>query len=607
MRVLYGYSFRRSYIAVTVNLLTSGVLCFAVCLFHSLSAIDTVFQFKIRTMADKDSGDERPTEAAASIPAKNLRKRKAASPSSKKARPTRLPTDLGEIASMEKQISKQLNGLDIDRNLSLRVVKAALVIQKEYLERKVSQDAAVGLPAIRRQICKLFSISPTSYCAIMQSYFGNQTVYTSGKGGEGRSGNTMKKQTRIPEAKALEVKVREFVRMQRKLRKRITGRQVLDFLVSENHLEVQKTDDGQYEKRSLSTAHRQVSRWLQRRYYQRGKRTGTLVQEKSVITLRNHYLQRFFENRAKPPQIRLREVYVDEGYIHQNYHRRDDSIWDPADDQDLQFSHIPGENGRCYFLAAMQGADPRADKKNPSFLLENAGLVEGSVWVACPEISVGSPVQQNSGHHDDKVFNGLSFVHWWTENLLPNLNQPSIIYLNKNHLINIEQVPTPAKMRKPECMEYLKKKGVAFDNASTLQEFKKLVQNCIDSTDNTDIVRLAQSAGHGVVFTPPHHSDFQPMGLLSSLIIGNVGRQRTSRTTLQNVHDRLVAEFDNLLTTGHESITQMIDFCAHMADQIFEEMDDDDGNESAASNLDSDDDFDYAHNPPGILAGSKMI
>ena len=41
-------------------------------------------------------------------------------------------------------------------------------------------------------------------------------------------------------------------------------------------------------------------------------------------------------------------VYMDESYIHKNYHRHDDSLFDPNDEQDLE--RIAQHKRKHYFL-----------------------------------------------------------------------------------------------------------------------------------------------------------------------------------------------------------------------------------------------------------------
>ncbi|KAG7338657.1 hypothetical protein IV203_020721 [Nitzschia inconspicua] len=111
----------------------------------------------------------------------------------------------------------------------------------------------------------------------------------------------------------------------------------------------------------------------------------------------------------KPPQrIRLREVYLGESYIHEHYHRNDDSLWDPNDDQDIQYSKAPAKGKRYCFAAAIQGPDPRVVQHDGGLAKERkAGLVPNTLWAYCPQ-SRGA----NTGDYH-KFFDGENFVNWW--------------------------------------------------------------------------------------------------------------------------------------------------------------------------------------------------
>ena len=61
-----------------------------------------------------------------------------------------------------------------------------------------------------------------------------------------------------------------------------------------------------------------------------------LVLRADIAVKRDVYLQEFFGNRSLSKEQRLREVYLDELYIHEHYHRFEDSLWDLTDDQDVK-------------------------------------------------------------------------------------------------------------------------------------------------------------------------------------------------------------------------------------------------------------------------------
>jgi hypothetical protein len=122
----------------------------------------------------------------------------------------RIPTDAGTLQEHISYCKKQLNGVDVDRALSLRVLSAAFTMQLEYLTKIPS--GPVERPAIRDRICSMFKISAPTFGSIKNEFLGNnKTIYVSSRGG-----NTTRKVTRIRCTKRTMIKVREFIREKRK-------------------------------------------------------------------------------------------------------------------------------------------------------------------------------------------------------------------------------------------------------------------------------------------------------------------------------------------------------------------------------------------------------
>lgn len=554
-------------------------------------------------MSDNDD-DFIPIEASADTPpAQNLRRRPpqditevVPARTAKKPRyvanttQTRISTNLRSVAALKKALTKQLRGTDITESLSLRVCRAAHSMQEDYLreKRKCSkQNGRKVKPAkIRDRVCNLFGISASTYSSILTMYLKDRTVYVSGKYGDGRSGNRSAKETRIPDTRAVQIRVREFVRGKRAKRERVTARQVLDFLAVADLIVVETNEEGVMDPKAFQAAIRSVQRWLQKNSYNRGRRTGNLVMKESVILHKHRYLRRFWANRNAPPEERLREVMLDESYIHQHYHRNDDSLWDPSDDQDIQVGKAPAKGRRYCFAAAIQGSNPRVAVTIEA--KDKAGLVDGTVWAFCP--------QKTADHQGDyhKVFNGKNFVAWFRDSLLPNLQQPSLIMMDnaKYHLVYGDDVPKPSKMKKEECLTYLQSKQVVIPENASAVELKALVKKYVQENVLIECERLAKEKGHEVLLTPPYHSDLQPIELLWAMVKGTVGRQYNNETTLELVHQRLMAEFDRVLTSGHDSVAAMIENCAEKSLKFFREMeqDDVDGEDDVDNDLDDNDD-----------------
>ncbi|RHY72183.1 hypothetical protein DYB26_014629 [Aphanomyces astaci] len=57
------------------------------------------------------------------------------------------------------------------------------------------------------------------------------------------------------------------------------------------------------------------------------------------------------------------------------------------------------------------------------------------------------------------------------------------------------------------------------------------------------VVSMARARGHDVVFTPPHHSDLQPIEMMGSKVMCDVGVQNTVDTTFADVRSRLDVAF----------------------------------------------------------------
>jgi transposase len=498
-------------------------------------------------------------------------KRSAATvPQVHRAQSVRFPTNLRSIVGMKKHIVKLLKGQDVDANLSVRVLAVGLGMQEDYLlaKKKKEKKNSSGVPAprIRETLCKQFHISNTTATNIIREYLINKRIYVTGKFEIGRSGNLSSKDSRIPRTEGLLVAVRNFVRSHRLRRERVTCRQVLDFMVENKHVTVAVDESGQFEAKAFNAAYRAVQRWVKEfAGYKQGRRVGNLVPTKENIAKKHFYLRRLFDNRSLPPGERKREVYTDESYIHEHYNRNDDSIWDPNDEQDVMTSKAKHKGRRYCFVAAIQGPNPTTPDSGA--VGDMAGLVPGSVWAFSP--------RNTQGHQGDyhKVFNGDNYLQWWTNKLLSNLTQPSIIILDnaKYHCSLGKQVPKWSSMKKNEAREFLEQKGVAFDPGMSAVEMKQLVRTWIAQNEKAEIIRQAEKSGHEVLFTPPYHSDLQPIELVWASVKGRVGRQYSVDTTLSMVHERLTRAFGEL-EDEHDAVLGMIEKCAKTAKVFYDEI-----------------------------------
>lgn len=68
------------------------------------------------------------------------------------------------------------------------------------------------------------------------------------------------------------------------------------------------------------------------------------------------------------------------------------------------------------------------------------------------------------------------------------------------------------------------------------------------------IVTMARARGHMVRFTPPHHSDLQPIETVWAIVKGEVGHHYTSATTFKEIRDRLEMAFARLQVSWFPSV-----------------------------------------------------
>jgi transposase len=523
--------------------------------------------------------------------------------SSKKARrklelgskPSIQDPDLPSTREYRKALAEKLAASSITQDLSLRVLLYYLAKKEEQLElcRKNCKKLSLYGGGIQKAVTGAFSLSRETLQKILEDFDRGGDSYETV-----RPGNRLKKATRIPQSVEVVSAVREFVRDKRSRREHVTGRQVLDFLIEKEIIKVPKDDCGFFDKKSFATAKRLTNKWLQKNGYRRGKRSDNIRLKEHVAIKREQYLLEFIGNREKPPEQRYREVYLDESYCHQHHNSHDHSVYNPDDKLDFQEKKSSNRGQRYCFLAAIQGPNPRKEIcVDPA---DKARLVPNSVMMFKP-----SARKDHSGDYH-KVFNGDNFIKWFKEQLLPNLGDAPCVIMMDNaayHLVYSEHVPRPYKMKKAELVEYLLSKG----QSTTDQDGRQLpvlllrakAREYIEKNEVSAVIELAREKFHKILFTPPYHSDLQPIELVWALVKGNVARLYSNGRTMDQLEQQLKDEFKALLKEkGSVSIHGMIENTAKLSKQFWDDIPHEDedeedpqdpDDESSASESDSSD------------------
>ena len=67
-------------------------------------------------------------------------------------------------------------------------------------------------------------------------------------------------------------------------------------------------------------------------------------------------------------------------------------------------------------------------------------------------------------------------------------------------------------------IDCLSGKGVTVDSSKSVLELKSQMKKYIRRKEKLEVVRVAEANGHELLFTPPYHSDIQPIELLWALV-----------------------------------------------------------------------------------------
>jgi transposase len=449
---------------------------------------------------------------------------------------------------------------------------------------------------IQKAVTGAFSLSRDSLQKILED-FDRGGAYESEQ-----RGNFNKKMTRIPQTLKVLSAVQEFIRDKRSRREHVTGRQVLDFLIEKKIVEVPKDDCGFFETKAFACAKRMTNHWLKKNGYRRGKRSDNIQLKEHVAIKRESNLLEFMGNHEKPPEQQYREVYLDESYCHQHHNHHDQSVYNPEDKLNFQEKKSSNRGQRYCFLAAIQGPNPHKEIcVDPA---DKARLVPNSVFMFKP-----SARKDHSGDYH-KVFNGKNFVNWFQDQLLPNLGDcPCVIMMDNAayHLVYPENVPHPSKLKKAELIAYLQSKGQPIVNEDgrplTVLLLRSKVKDYIEKNEVSAVIELARAGEikHKILFTPPYHSDLQPIELLWAKIKGNVARLYSNGRKIEELKEQLDAEFkSSSLSTekASASIQGMIEATAKLTKKFWdaiphededEEDPQDSDDESSASGSDSSD------------------
>jgi len=220
--------------------------------------------------------------------------------------------------------------------------------------------------------------------------------------------------------------------------------------------------------------------------YGTGKRRSALKERDYVISARRKYLRKKIWNRKKDGTLKRPEVYLDETYINKNH--SSDSSW---------------------FLESDGPWVNKPAGKGERLIIVNAITANG--WVSGAKL-VFQAKRKTGDYHGQMNYD--NFSKWFTEQLLPNIPDKSIIIMDNAKYHNIladDTFPTP-RSRKEELQRWIETNRPALKLERDLLK-PELYEICKKEATPPQfkLDEIAEKNGHTILRTPQYHCELQPI------------------------------------------------------------------------------------------------
>jgi transposase len=323
--------------------------------------------------------------------------------------------------------------------------------------------------------------------------------------------------------------VRAYIRSANKQGAYITLADIRDFLKG----------DSTEEQFHIATLARTLNRWGFE--FGKGTRSQHLKEKDHVIAARQRYLRKKRGNRRSGIEIdTIRpEVYLDESYVNKNH--SNDFIW--YSDEDGPWVQKPtGKGERLIIINA----------------ITKFGWVSGSKLVF-------KSTRKTGDYHGQ--MNWDLFEKWFTEMLLPNIPENSLIIMDNASYHNIlsEHSPPTPQCSKKKIMQWLEHNKIHCRNDCLKPELVEILGKLAPEPLYA-IDEIARSHGHEVIRTPPYHPELQPIETCWGVVKNHVARN--CDFTMNNLIEQLDSGFSKVTA---KTCTKIIEKVRKIEDQFWTE------------------------------------
>ena len=264
-----------------------------------------------------------------------------------------------------------------------------------------------------------------------------------------------------------------------------------------------------------TTLWRTLSRWGFT--YGTGKRRSALKERDYVILARRRYLRQKRLNRRPDGSLVCPEVYLDETFINKNHSN--------------QFTWYFDEDGSDV---------NKPSGKGERLIVVNAITFDG--WVNNAQLVFEA--KKRTGDYHGQMDWG-NFYRWFTEQLLPNIPENSIIIMDNASYHNTTEENTFPKSnsRKENLRKWLDDKGIPWGEDLLKSELYALCKS-FEPKPDYKVDKIAEAAGHSILRTPQYHPELQPIEMCWGVMKNYMAKH--CDFTLQNFRNNLPSAFSQV-------------------------------------------------------------
>jgi transposase len=251
--------------------------------------------------------------------------------------------------------------------------------------------------------------------------------------------------------------------------------------------------------------------------YGTGKRRSALKERDYVILARRRYLRQKRLNRRPDGTFIRPEVYLDETFINKNHSH--------------QFTWYFDDDG------------PDVNKpsgKGERLIVVNAITHDG--WVS--DAKLVFEAKKKTGDYHGQMDWG-NFLRWFTEQLLPNIPENSIIIMDNASYHNVTEETSFPKSNsvKEDLRKWLDDNEIPWGQDLLKAELFALCKTYEPKAEHK-IDKIAWAAGHSVLRTPQYHPELQPIEVCWGVVKNYMAKH--CDFTLQKFRDNLPLAFSQV-------------------------------------------------------------